>query len=95
MLSTLFVNTKVEVTALSSFEEKEEQFREQVHRKPLKLILQYFLTQKFTIIFPNKKRNLKTLLIKHLTFTSTRFNNLGRDLQIQLHQEVLQVIGEE
>jgi hypothetical protein len=35
MLTTLFVNTQLEVTALPSYEEKEEQFREQVLRKPL------------------------------------------------------------
>jgi hypothetical protein len=34
-----FVNTKVQVTALPSFEEKEEQFREQVAENHLKLVL--------------------------------------------------------
>uniref|UniRef100_A0A453JR60 Sey1/RHD3-like three-helix bundle domain-containing protein n=1 Tax=Aegilops tauschii subsp. strangulata TaxID=200361 RepID=A0A453JR60_AEGTS len=35
------------------------------------------------------------VLKKKKNNSESRFNNLGRDLQIQLHQEVLQVIGEE
>jgi hypothetical protein len=42
-----------------------------------------------------RRKLVSNYFFKNLIFTFTRFNNLGRDFQTQLHQEALQVIEEE